>query len=98
MTNLEINQTIHEARGLEWHEDLGNGICKHCGGLFLKSDNPSYTSDWRVYGEFLEWLWNEKWEWFNEFAYDKAETFKVNTLLNPLRGSTAFAKWWKEVK
>jgi len=74
MTPDERNQTIHEARGLCWHEkvdniEMSNGefynadICSKC-----KSStpfNPDY-SKWEHYGPLLE-NWAIKETWYVDF-------------------------------
>ena len=102
MTELQINQLLHErVMGECWHEYL-HGICIKCGrwsnhgGMISANWNPSYTSSWADYGRLLEMAITK--EWWDDVAYGKAlwQGFKVDTILNPLRGSTAMAEFVKE--
>ena len=109
MTELEINKTIHKAMGKCWHEYVQQtsngelwacckaGCTKITGYSGRLTDYPSYTSSWADYGHMLEWAMKQ--EWWNKFAFDGngRYEFRVNTLLNPLRGSTAITKFLKEI-
>ena len=99
MTELEINQIIHEAMGKCWHEDdtlTSHYRCKHCGAesMFAFIRNPSYTSSWSDYGPMLEECMKKEW-WpdFINFGliYESKEV--IPTLLNPLKGSIAIAEF-----
>ena len=99
MTELEINQLLHErVMGECWHEYL-HGICIKCGrwsnhgGMISANWNPSYTSSWADYGRLLEVAMTK--EWWNDFAYYSNGDFKISTMLNPLKGSTAMAEFVK---
>ena len=121
MTNLEINQLLHErVMGECWHirnrtteeQSLAHVIwrktdttqpyphleCIKCGMILDITEpiNPSYTSSWASYGRLLEVAMTK--EWWDDVAYGKAlwQGFKVDTILNPLRGSTAMAEFVKE--
>ena len=91
MTNLEINQLLHErVMELEWYPlPVETGLDWH--PLW-----PKYTSSWADYGRLLEVAMTK--EWWDDVAYGKAlwQGFKVDTILNPLRGSTAMAEFVKE--
>ena len=108
MTELEINKTICEARGLCWHEQLkpsqdwtgGAGFpfrCRKCKtplNVGGKIINiPSYTSSWSDYGQALEWAINKIW-WKDFEAYLILKRHILRTyLLNPLRGSNTLAEF-----
>ena len=108
MTNLEINQLLHEkVMGKCWHEwiysDTGRLVCNKCGCTPCGwLENPSYTSSWEAYGRLLEVAMMK--EWWKEFAYDLNTDdftyadyqFKEDIVLNTLRGSTALAEFVKE--
>ena len=113
MTNLEINQLLHErVVGECWHDAdkrVGDSVhiplqwfCTKCGdevgyeGVYMPPLHPSYTSSWADYGRLLEVAMTK--EWWDDVAYGKAlwQGFKVDTILNPLRGSTAMAEFVKE--
>ena len=88
MTNTQINQIIHEAMGLCWHERTSQ----------IKDMNPDYTSDWSAYGMTLEWA--QKQKWWAVFAYEMRPVSPVHNILNaflrdellfPSEGSTALA-------
>lgn len=91
MTNLEIDQLLHE-RVME--EKWSDGRTKYL--------NPSYTSDWLAYGRLLEVAMTK--EWWKEFLirhneyypFSMEPNFVFYVLLNPLRGSTAMAEFVKE--
>lgn len=104
MNEIEINQILNKAMGKCWHEWIstrGGFICiatckSHFLGFSKPQANPSYTSSWQAYGEFLEFA--QKQDWWDEFlviilGWGLDNEFYV--LLNPLQGSTAFAKFLK---
>ena len=101
MTNLEINQLLHErVMGECWHEieprDDGNLVrdyCIKCETFGVGSSLADYTN-WPDYGPMLEVAMTK--EWWNDFAYYSNGDFKISTILNPLRGSTAMAEFVKE--
>ena len=67
-----------------------------------EGNSPSYTSSWADYGRLLEVAMTKGW-WI-KFAYEEDTDgvtyanydFKEETVLNPLRGSTAMAEFVKE--
>lgn len=67
MTELEINQIIHEAMGKCWHDfdphallSLKNRYwCSKCDSYDYP--NPSYTTSWADYGPMLEWTMEQEW-------------------------------------
>ena len=109
MTNQEINQIIHEARGLCWHDKrYGNHVCMKCHAV----DWPiyhSYTSSWADYGPMLEWFKSDTERfakfiaWLVDFDRDEIPVkekmvyatvdITVRFMTNPLRGSTAIAEF-----
>ena len=108
MTNTQINQIIHEAMGLCWHEvkEKEYGNCIHChedvGWRVAKGTNlnPDYTSDWSDYGKALEWV--QMQEWWADFAYKVRQVlpthhimalFLREDLLAPRKGSIVFAEF-----
>ena len=105
MTNTQINQIIHEARGLCWHMikyrkdeiTMPRFRCSKCPDRYPQN-NPDYTSDWSNWGEALEWAQRQKW--WADFAYEMRPASPVHTILNafmredllsPSEGSTALA-------
>jgi hypothetical protein len=110
VTELQINQLIHEkVMGKCWHnadKRVGDSIiiplqwfCTKCGdevgheGVYMSPLHPSYTSSWADYGPMLEECMKK--EWWNDFAYYSNGDFKISTMLNPLKGSTAMAEFVK---
>lgn len=83
MTELEINQIIHEAMGKCWHEWYSVKELQFCSKCNKKVDNyfsadflhpnPSYTSSWEAYGKMLEWAMTQ--EWWRECAYDVSSEY-----------------------
>ena len=102
MTNTQINQIIHEARGLCWHEFdyVSYSKCLKCEKEEgISTLNPDYTS-WSDYGEALEWAQRQKW--WTDFAYKVRQvlpthyimaSFLQDDLLIPIKGSTALAEF-----
>jgi len=80
MTDQEINQYIHEAMGLCWHEYQGiclgreredtqgcccEGVkCKHC-GITYHADNPNYLLHSSDWSAMIQWAVEQ--EWWDEF-------------------------------
>lgn len=79
-----------------------------CGEIYNDTtDNPSYTSSWTDYGPMLEVAARQEWwGWFLNWQVLKEDKNKClmwiglinQTLLNPLRGSTAIARFITEHK
>jgi hypothetical protein len=79
MTRDEVNRTIHEARGLCWH-DIGEWklfddfpiLCKKCGQQWcsfpLSNNNEWPNTDYHTpEGFFSCWNWAKEKEWFQQF-------------------------------
>lgn len=91
----------------------GGSKCKRCGHYWpvppderTKSiiQDVDYTL-WKQYGPMLEWAMKQKW--WDEFKIWHAtqafcsyrdKEFIHQSILNPLKGSTAIAEFWKERK
>jgi hypothetical protein len=91
------DQKIHELLGKCWHE--GDHVCKKCRTSIVVgfTDNPSYTTDWAVYGPMLVELRNlkrhKKWLVF-VFAISETRTELVDLLFNPLKGCEAIVEFF----
>ena len=113
MTDDKINETIHEARGLCWHETR-KGVwpytCKTCNYHQhfdpVHTCNPDYVNSWAAFG--AAWEWAQGQEWWSNFieetfwdAYSKGglEYFRAVThIIDPRRFATALAEYLKEEK
>lgn len=110
MTELEINKTLHEAQWKCWHEGVHTSkdeegyvwiVCSKCAIKdIIELLNPSYTSNWSAYGHLLEWAMKQ--EWWEAFVYVKLPYHAAimtlrNDLFDPLTGSTAIAKFIKNL-
>lgn len=98
MTELEINQLLHErVMGECWHEYL-HGICIKCGrwsnhgGMISANWNPSYTSSWADYGRLLEVAMTK--EWWIAFT---ASSFHSYLQDNPGMDGVDIAFWFEAV-
>lgn len=68
MTKKAINQIIHKAKGLCWHESAHNGTypeeekCKHCGRFMrhVQLENLDYTSR-KKFLDLWDWALGQSW-------------------------------------
>ena len=95
MTKKEANQTIHEARGLCWHEfdpmprqegklDYDYQTCKHCRKHIR--DSEEHNIDYHTpEGFFACWNWAKEEEWWEDFMDTLELRWLSDKKLRPLR-------------
>lgn len=95
MTKKEINKTIHEARGLCWHEfdpiarqegklDYDYLTCKHC-RKHIKSTEQQNVDYHTPEGFFACWNWAKGEEWWDDFMDALEVRWLCDRKLRPLR-------------
>jgi hypothetical protein len=96
MTNEEVNRTIHEARGLCWHEwpryiDTINGLrlCVKCKVSEIGKFSPDYYTP---EGFIKAWDWAKEQEWWSEFVEEKWDIFICDEKIGI--SEAQFLKWF----
>lgn len=112
MSRDEVNRTIHEARGLRWHEwerEQHNQYlyCLKCPEARLVTDpsHPDYTSK---EGFWDAWNWAKEEDWWDEFKVKHTDphslyrakffvrNFIAEDYISPLTFAPALAAFLKE--